>query len=228
MKQDSILTHSQLIPTLLSQPTGQRVLDPELAGITVTLYYNCAYMNNVCDNADAFARTTRGVTLHGASGLGNNIYGFDFNTGRKDARRDEVCPGSWKNTHPCPFTGSARPFRSDKVWWTAALEPGTLVNQIANKRSLTGQVTINSGIRYTCDEFPPASWVEGGSGPLLTTQGTTRCAAQRCAPGVKAEQDCTHPKSSSISILTIAADLQCHRARHLTSKLTLCAAEGGG
>jgi hypothetical protein len=197
VKQDSILRYFQLIPNLLSQPTGnaalERVIDPELAGITVTLYYNCAYMNNICDNADSFAGTTRGVTTHPISRLGNNIYGYDFNTGRKENRRDTVCPdGTWKRNHPCPDPLSSSPFRSDKVWWTASLEPGTTVNQIANKRSLaTNQVTINSGIRYTCDEFPPASWVEGGSGAYYSSAGTTRCAAARCAPNINAEQDCT-------------------------------------
>ncbi|KAK3938523.1 hypothetical protein QBC46DRAFT_389868, partial [Diplogelasinospora grovesii] len=46
-----------------------------------------------------------------------------------------------------------------------------------------------SKIRYTCDEFPPASWVEGGDGEDSDQPAQTRCAAMRCQAGVKAEQD---------------------------------------
>lgn len=199
--------YSWLTPDLPSRPTSgstpARVFDPELVGITVTLWYNCAYMNNVCDNADNFASTTRGASLHPVSSVDNNKYGFDFSTARKDAKRDKVCPSpAWakRPENKCPSSNAQAPFRSDTIWWTASLEPGTTINQIANKRSLaTNQVTINSGIRYTCDEFPPASWVEGGAGPYLTSAGTTRCAAARCSPGINAEQDCTQPQAISNS-----------------------------
>lgn len=141
-----------------------------------------------------------------ASSVDNNKYGFDFSTARKDAKRDKVCPSpAWakRPENKCPSSNAQAPFRSDTIWWTASLEPGTTINQIANKRSLaTNQVTINSGIRYTCDEFPPASWVEGGAGPYLTSAGTTRCAAARCSPGINAEQDCTQPQAISNSSLS--------------------------
>ncbi|KAH9209807.1 pectate lyase superfamily protein-domain-containing protein [Leptodontidium sp. 2 PMI_412] len=149
-------------------------------------------MNNICANANSFAALPRGAILHPGSSVPNNKYGFDFNQVRKDRRRTNMCPGSWKNrpANTCPATGSANPFRSAYIWFTSALEPGTTVNQIANRRDpATNQVTINSGIRYTCDEFPPASWVEGGAGATLASPGTTRCAAARCAPSINAEQD---------------------------------------
>lgn len=191
------MTYFQLSP--LSRPTAndafQRVIDPELAGITVTLYYNCFYMNNICANANSFAALPRGTILHPGSSVPNNKYGFDFSEVRKDRRRSKMCPTNWKNrpANTCPATGSANPFRSSRLWFTSALEPGTTVNQIANRRSqVTNQVTTNSGIRYTCDEFPPASWVEGGAGATLASPGTTRCAAARCTAGINAEQDCTY------------------------------------
>lgn len=161
----------------------------------MTLYYNCFYMSNICANANSFAALTRGATLHPGSSLPNNIYGFDFNTTRKGRRRDKMCPDNWRNkpANSCPAIGSTRPFRSSQLWFTSALEPRTRVNQIANERShITNQITINSGMRYTCDEFPPASWVEGGAGATLTSPGTTRCAAARCTRGINAEQDCTY------------------------------------
>ncbi|KUJ14004.1 pectin lyase-like protein [Mollisia scopiformis] len=156
-------------------------------------------MNNICDNADNFASTTRGASLHTVSNVPNNKYGYDFSGIRKDRKRDRVCPSpDWarRPENACPATLAQAPFRSDKLWWTPNLEPGTTINQIANQRSLaTGQVTINSGIRYTCDEFPPASWVEGGNGAYGTSAGTTRCAAARCSPGINAEQDCTQSQA---------------------------------
>jgi hypothetical protein len=192
-------------------------------------------MNNVCDNADNFASTTRGASLHPVSNVPNNKYGYDFSIIRKDRKRDRVCPSpAWarRPENACPATLAQAPFRSDKLWWTPNLEPGTTINQIANKRSLaTGQVTINSGIRYTCDEFPPASWVEGGNGVYGTSAGTTRCAAARCSPGINAEQDCTQSQiffnSSIPQFLKITTDPQRHRARLFTSKITYCAGGSG-
>jgi hypothetical protein len=197
VKPVSILAYFQLIPNLLSRPTASDdrtlVFNPRTVGVTVTLYYNCAYMNNVCQNYENFRSTARGINPHPLSVLGYDVYGFDFNTTRKDRRRAIMCPSSWKNnpSNRCPATGSIHPFRSSQMWWTADLEPGTLVNQIANQRGPGGQLIKNSGIRYTCDEFPPATWVEGGGGRYLISKGTTRCAVGRCAIGINAEQDCT-------------------------------------
>lgn len=60
-----------------------------------------------------------------------------------------------------------------------------------NARDPTGKITEYSNIRYSCDEFPPATWVQGGKG--VWSESTTRCAATRCGKGVtavvKAEQD---------------------------------------
>jgi len=78
--------------------------------------------------------------------------------------------------------------RSDGVWWHKDLEPGTSNDQIRNHR--VGAITTLSKMRYTCDEFPPATWVEGGGGrndPNVASQ--TRCAAMSCARGCKAEQN---------------------------------------
>lgn len=79
--------------------------------------------------------------------------------------------------------------RHDGQWYYRELEPGsTVTNLIKNYHTSTG-VEL-SKIRYTCDEFPPASWVEGGNGEDRDQPANTRCAAMRCAEGVKAEQDC--------------------------------------
>ena len=125
--------------------------------------------------------------------LPNSIFGYDFNTGKRARfrsyqRRSQSCPGSWKNIHPCPETSQRDVMRNDGVWWHKDLEPGTSINQIRNHR--VGAITTLSKMRYTCDEFPPATWVEGGgdrSDPNVASQ--TRCAAMSCARGCKAEQN---------------------------------------
>jgi hypothetical protein len=79
--------------------------------------------------------------------------------------------------------------------FTTDLEPGTTVNGIQNKRDPTnGNVLEYSKIRYTRDEFPPTTWLEGGNGDGSST-AQTLCAAMRCGKGengvkIKAEQDC--------------------------------------
>ncbi|KAI0911199.1 glycoside hydrolase family 55 protein [Ustulina deusta] len=50
---------------------------------------------------------------------------------------------------------------------------------------------LSSNIQYSCDEFPPATWVEGGNNIDESDPSETRCAPIRCgnARGVKAEQN---------------------------------------
>lgn len=73
-------------------------------------------------------------------------------------------------------------------WWTSKTESGS--NTLMHLRA--GQNIVGrSNIMYTCDEFPPATWVEGGDGVGRTTPAQTRCAAARYSgtKGVKAEQN---------------------------------------
>jgi hypothetical protein len=191
-------------------------LDP----LTVYLIYNCYYMREICKNAENFAATSRGQNLHPVSGLGNNVYGYDLNTGdtkpksRQDYRRSASCPESWKITHTCPETDQRKPMRQDGEWFTTLLEPGTTDNGLMDLRDpITNNVLRHSRIRYTCDEFPPATWyvlmlseycesradvflrVEGGNGYSANSPANTRCAALSCLADldpstVKAEQNC--------------------------------------
>lgn len=89
----------------------------------------------------------------------------------------------------CPEPNQRTVMRNDGPWWTTLLEPNTDVNQIRNM--LVNGQTIESKMRYSCDEFPPATWVEGGDNQFNNADDAaqTRCAAIRCGSGVKAEQD---------------------------------------
>lgn len=125
-------------------------------------------MREICKNAQNFAATTRGQNLHPGSKLANDVYGYDLDTGdsgtgnpnsRQENRRSASCPLSWSRTHTCPETDQRKPMRHDGEWFTHLLEPGTTVNNLMNFRDpITGNVLRYSNIRYTCDEFPPATW----------------------------------------------------------------------
>jgi hypothetical protein len=124
-------------------------------------------MRDICKNAENFEATARGGALHPTSGLPNNVYGYDLDTGdsesgnpnsRQENRRSASCPDSWKDNHPCPETDQQRPMRHDGEWFTTLLEPGTTTNNLQNVRDAQGNVIRYSNIRYTCDEFPPATW----------------------------------------------------------------------
>lgn len=130
---------------------------------TVYLQYNCFYMIEICVNARTFLATPRGLDLHPQSGIGNNVYGYDLNTGdhspksHQGLRREASCPGTWKTTHTCPEPDQSRPWKTQGQWFTHQLESGTDVNAIQNLYGPLGQ-PIYSDIRYSCDEFPPATW----------------------------------------------------------------------
>ncbi|GFP60365.1 glucan 1,3-beta-glucosidase [Trichoderma asperellum] len=187
--------------TSLPQVAPWRVINIE--PYTIYLVYNCYYMRDICKNAELFGGTARGQNLHPQSGLPNDVYGYDLDTGEaptgepkthQESRRTASCPDSWKNTHTCPEADGTqrRPMRHDGEWFTTALEPGTTVNNLMNLR-VNNQVVRYSNIRYTCDEFPPATWVEGGNGWGAGSPSNTRCAALACSnfnePVVKAEQN---------------------------------------
>ncbi|KAH6845713.1 pectate lyase superfamily protein-domain-containing protein [Chaetomium sp. MPI-CAGE-AT-0009] len=173
----------------------------------ITLYYNCHYMTNICQNVNNFKATARGQALHPGTTIPADIYTYDFDSGetptgvpntRQENRRDASCPKGWKKSHTCPEpVGQQTLWRHDGPWVSTALEQGTTENVLEHERNAQGQITRYSQLRYTCDEFPPATWVEGGNGWDRTTPANTFCAGQSCiASGsnnggvkVKAEQN---------------------------------------
>lgn len=144
---------------------------------------------------------TVNTELHPLSHLPKTIFGYDFNTGksrttRASQRREHSCPTKhvpyWKDIHTCPESNQRYPMRHDGEWWTTDKEDNTQVNEIKHRRSGANILEL-SHIRYSCDEFPPATWVEGGDNlPLNQMPSETRCAAIRCGGkglNIKAEQD---------------------------------------
>lgn len=76
-----------------------------------------------------------------------------------------MCPQSWKdNGRRCPEPD--QPNVMPGPWPFTGLEtinPGADLG-IQARRSSSGALLERSGRMYSCDEFPPASWVEGGVG----------------------------------------------------------------
>ncbi|PVI00005.1 glycoside hydrolase family 18 protein [Periconia macrospinosa] len=114
---------------------------------------------------------------------------------RGQDRRNLMCPDTWKGTilqPKCPHNNQPRVvpplYDMNGVGVTALIpQTGTELLQIIadgkdNPIPGVGQLQP-SGRMYTCDEFPPASWIEGGIGLGLNgVAGTTYCApmARRC------------------------------------------------
>lgn len=164
---------------------------------TVWVEYNCQYMEAICQNANSWITTT---------GNGRTDFAFDFQNrdvngvrARKNTRRDESCPGTWINNGRCPEVAGNGNLAQPRSWrWlipnpttgqpgTLSLWPFTALEPNSNNRLLhdVDPVTNNilpSRLKYSCDEFPPATFIQGGTG------ATTRCAAFFCGGGVSAEQ----------------------------------------
>lgn len=177
-------------------------------------------MTAICDNVKNFFATDRGKQL--PASFDGTMFVMDFstdksNTKRGPARHDNSCPTKdvpsrgvlkWKSTHKCPEGDQKDVWRNDKVWHTTAIShdqqdldgKGLPKNILEHERNPDQSIKNRSWIFYTCDEFPAALWIEGGSQPSFANGSggfaETRCAAMRCkgAPrinnrAVAAEQD---------------------------------------
>ncbi|KAL2130726.1 hypothetical protein VTI74DRAFT_6055 [Chaetomium olivicolor] len=161
----------------------------------ITLYCNCHYMTSICQNVNNFRATARGENLHPGTSIPAGMYAYDFDSGetisgvpntRQHNRREASCPSpGWKNSHTCPEPVNQQTlWRHDGPWGSTALEPGTTDNSIEHEHNAQGQITRYAQLRYSCDEFPPATWVEGGNGWDRTTPANSSCAGLSCiAPG---------------------------------------------
>ncbi|OHF02987.1 hypothetical protein CORC01_01745 [Colletotrichum orchidophilum] len=171
----------------------------------VWLDYNCYWMPAICQNARNYFNTPAGQDRNWPT-----AFTYDFEKTRSDeetkGRRSYACPSSktssdkskqWKFFHSCPEKDQPIPMRSKLTarqgeWHHTELEyplvPGEQI--IKSYQPADGSAAVPSGLRYSCDEFPPASWVEGGSG----INGGGDVALTRCAPigecmGVAGEQN---------------------------------------
>lgn len=159
--------------------------------------------------------------VHPKSGHEAPMFGYDMGSvakKRTKKRRETVCPTKntlsrlmWRQSHPCPEINAQSAWRQDGQWWTSQLDDATSQGTSELKRRTNPDGSQErSGIRYSCDEFPPATFVEGGSGLDKSTPANTRCAAMACTGlGNRAEQDwqgkfTTHPAFQAARSTSIA------------------------
>ncbi|KAK6519258.1 hypothetical protein TWF281_003094 [Arthrobotrys megalospora] len=168
-----------------------------------TLYWNCRVMPHICSNVDAwkalnpaantvpreFVMDLGGGTLPPVAGGTSTRR----RNGRTDRRRNAMCGNSaaWRSIknalHATPFD----PGRSAAVYYGEATFPGSGVyamSTLNGQNLMPGTAIIayppghpnaggNVGLQYTCDEFPCASWIQGGNGPRgVINRGTLRAA----------------------------------------------------
>ncbi|PGH10678.1 hypothetical protein AJ80_07434 [Polytolypa hystricis UAMH7299] len=137
-----------------------------------TLVYNCAQAPSLC-------KTVRNYLPAGAS---TATLHYDSIADRKNARRDQSCPTDWAETHGCPesdqpqWKGRGRNYFSDVVMWhdkDGVADPKRLADKSTKRDAQGKEKTVYrfAGVILTCDEWPAATWIEGGSG-----------AARYCAP----------------------------------------------
>jgi hypothetical protein len=132
-------------------------------------------MRDICVNYQQFALSPRGQALHPQSGLPNDVFGYDFDTGdtephsHQEYRRDASCPSrgarKWSANHPCPETAQFNPMRNNGPWYTTLLDLqvgvsifSRIQNLLQHRYDAQGNIIEYSNIKYTCDEFPPATW----------------------------------------------------------------------
>ena len=167
----------------------------------VYLEYNCFYLRAICQNARQYL-----ISALSKERQWRTAFTYDLNRVRGDqGRRRQVCqwtpahvmvngpelarPGNlpqppvMRNHDTSPLSAGAKDTR----------QPGTLpfVDFIPGTRKILGYVDAagqnqQSGLTYTCDEFPAAKWVEGGNGVQepepAPPEGRGEVAYSRCAP----------------------------------------------
>ncbi|KAH0163714.1 hypothetical protein KCU67_g5446, partial [Aureobasidium melanogenum] len=167
-----------------------------------TIFYNCYYAGSLCNNVE--------LTQNGAqAGTIDMELVFDKDQERKETRRTKNCPSSWNRRHTCPEANQPdvwvrdawrnadrNKLRPNKISSSLQYGPGNKgkINYlIADYYNFVTRSLWPSGLMYTCDEFPFASTIQGGTGPDgdpnggLTYSATTYCAPQgsRCGQDVR-------------------------------------------
>ncbi|KAI9798517.1 MAG: hypothetical protein M1833_004784 [Piccolia ochrophora] len=156
------------------------------AGGYPTLVYNCKQMPLICENAKEYLNTN-GKNFEKNSDGAYKLH-YDPDGGHLRTRRDEAChdgkfcPDSCKDATtagkkvsdiakdwmpPKDLDPKADYYKSINDWWKKQV----VKLNLKNAGDVPGRIWA-PGYLFTCDEFPAASWIEGGAGA-----GTT-CALQ--------------------------------------------------
>ncbi|KAH7091909.1 hypothetical protein FB567DRAFT_226367 [Paraphoma chrysanthemicola] len=152
--------------------------------LEVVLEYNCDKMPAICMNAQNWMSSAAATW----PGRQPNVFTWDLGHNNEvipglpatnsQVRRSRQCPSNWKGTVAAPRCPEPNQPRVVPPLWdangvgvTALKTPpvnpltGAFELRIADGRDNQFAGALQeSGRIYTCDEFPPASWVEGGVG----------------------------------------------------------------
>ena len=154
------------------------------------LVYNCALVPALCKNARNYIGGATAQFHYDAFRTANkrSQAGGTQKPSRVDARRDKACPLNWLDFHPCPEgdqpgwtwqseKGAALVLRPLVTAELYKYKDGTTHKnrlakvkevQVMDDKEPTGLRTefdsTPYGAVFSCDEFPAASWIEGGAG----------------------------------------------------------------
>lgn len=123
--------------------------------------YNCPWIPAICENAKVYL------------GPGNNgpvEFHYDRSVSRKNARRSTICPYGWADancvSHKLLDFYTEQNHGAKSYEWVADrcqpkrcnyTRPGEFHDNNPTKPKY-----FRSGVIASCDEFPPASWIQGG------------------------------------------------------------------
>lgn len=130
-----------------------------------TLLYNCAKLPAICQNVNSRnALEDRGGGKLGLLVANDHIeLNYDTDEVRKNARRAAVCPSSWKTTHLCPEPNQPNTVPQGSSYGmgsfpAARFNPHGLLVGSPGYNSIADANGGNSGMIWTCDEWPPAMY----------------------------------------------------------------------
>ena len=148
---------------------------------TPILVYNCYYMPLICENVASYAK---GINAGGSADLAAQlVFHFDPNKSSLESRRDKAC-GCFPHDG-CDQAESNGKSDGTKVTDIAKRAPFDTLNtpmsqadkntilQGANPRAnkqrealtkVPGRFFGVDGVAFSCDEFPAATFIEGGTG----------------------------------------------------------------
>ena len=136
-----------------------------------TLVYNCAKLPAICQNVNRRnpLQNLGGGRLGKLQGNAFIELNFDTSSVRHEARNSGVCPRTWKNTHSCPETvagsGISQPNTvpggssyGSGSYPAARFIQQNLVQGNAGFNKIADATGGDSGMIWTCDEWPPAMY----------------------------------------------------------------------
>ncbi|KAI0542148.1 hypothetical protein GGR58DRAFT_454175 [Xylaria digitata] len=158
------------VSTVNNQPLYYGTAVDEGPAAVPTVIFNCDRLKAICWNLQEFMNDQTN-TGYGTLPL---TFHYDGDMERKNTRREFSCPENWQRAHLGNRCGSVpgqpnvepgnlppvvvRPVPTDgpQLWTPSGPRFNNEIPNLTN--------TASSGMAFTCEEMPAASWIEGGDG----------------------------------------------------------------